>query len=149
MGAVRLSPKQYSTLSSRSQRDTSASAFDSGVKGTAKTSQTGSAAKPRSALEETLLLQIRASGLPDPVREMRIVELRRWRADFAWPEKMLMVECEGGHWAGGRHSRGGTAFDNDAEKYNEAALLGWRVLRVTSTHIKSGEALEWIRRALQ
>lgn len=30
----------------------------------------------------------------------------------------------------------------------EAALAGWRVLRVTGTHIKSGEALEWIRRAL-
>lgn len=37
----------------------------------------------------------------------------------------------------------------DCEKYAEAVLAGWRVIRVTSTHVNSGEALEWIRRALQ
>jgi very-short-patch-repair endonuclease len=94
-----------------------------------------------------LFLQMRAAKIPEPMREYRFDPKRRWRADFAWPELMLLVEVEGGHWVGGRHSRG-SGFDKDAEKYNEAALAGWTVIRVTSTHIKSGEALAWIMRAL-
>ena len=100
-----------------------------------------------SALEETLALHIRAVGLPEPIREYKFDPKRRWRADFAWPEIMLLVEVEGGHWTGGRHTRG-AGFENDCEKYNEAALFGWRVLRLTSTHIKTGEALAWITRAM-
>lgn len=145
---VRLSPKQLTTLQARRQPAISASASLTGDGCTATTSPSKSGAKPRSALEEKLLFQIRATRLPEPVREMRVVELRRWRADFAWPDKMLMVEVEGGHWQNGRHTRG-AGFDADCEKYAEAVLAGWRVIRCTGTHIKSGEALEWIRMALQ
>lgn len=101
-----------------------------------------------SDLEETLVMQLRAAGIPEPVREYRFAPLRRWRADFAWPDASLLVEVEGGHWQGGRHTRG-SGFDRDAEKYNEASLLAWRLVRVTSTHIKSGQAIEWIKRALE
>lgn len=100
-----------------------------------------------SDLEETLAFQIRATGLPEPVREYRFAPPRRWRVDFAWPNVALLVEVEGGHWTGGRHTRG-AGFDKDCEKYNEAGLLAWRLIRVTSTHIKSGQAVEWIKRAL-
>lgn len=100
-----------------------------------------------SDLEETLAMQLQAAGLPEPVREYRFAPPRRWRADFAWPNVALLVEVEGGHWAGGRHTRG-AGFDRDVEKYNEAGLLAWRLVRVTSTHIKSGQAIEWIKRAL-
>ena len=47
----------------------------------------------------------------------------------------------------GRHLRA-TGYANDAEKYNEAQLAGWLVLRVVADQIKSGAALEWIRKAL-
>ena len=36
----------------------------------------------------------------------------------------------------------------DIEKYNEATLRGWRVLRVTGDMIRRGEALILIERAL-
>lgn len=101
-----------------------------------------------SELEETLAMHMRAVGIPEPVREYKFDPKRRWRADFAWPELMLLVEVEGGHWQNGRHTRG-SGFDADCEKYAEAVLAGWRVIRVTSTHVNSGEALEWIRRALK
>jgi hypothetical protein len=39
-------------------------------------------------------------------------------------------------------------FSADCEKYNEAALLGWRLIRVTGDHIENGAAIDWIRRAL-
>ena len=100
-----------------------------------------------SALESELANHMRLAGVPEPMTEYRFDPKRRWRADFAWPDRMLLVEVEGAHWVGGRHTRG-SGFDNDCEKYNEAALGGWSVIRVTSTHIKSGEAVAWVERAL-
>lgn len=99
-----------------------------------------------SALEATLALHIRASKLTEPEREWRFCE-RRWRFDFAWPEKKLAVECEGGVWTNGRHTRG-SGFVKDLEKYNRATVLGWRVLRFASEHIQSGQAIQTIQEAL-
>lgn len=60
---------------------------------------------------------------------------RRWRLDFALPAQKIGFEYEGGIFANGRHSRG-LGLSNDAEKYNAAQLLGWRVFRFTSEHFK-------------
>lgn len=65
-----------------------------------------------------------------PVRELVFNPPRKWRFDFAWPEKLIAVEIDGGTWSGGRHSRG-TGFARDCEKLNAAALNGWRVFRFT------------------
>lgn len=56
---------------------------------------------------------------------------RNWRFDFAWLERKIAVEFEGGVHIRGRHSRG-AGFEKDAEKYNTALVMGWRVLRVTT-----------------
>ncbi|HHX8716625.1 endonuclease domain-containing protein [Vibrio alginolyticus] len=100
-----------------------------------------------SALEQTLLFQIKAMGLAIPEKEYRFHETRRWRFDFAYPEQQLAVEVEGGTWAGGRHTRG-SGYEKDCEKYNEAALRGWSVLRFTGSMIKSGKAVETLKEAL-
>lgn len=68
-------------------------------------------------------------GLPIPETEYRFCDARKWRFDFAWPESRIALEVEGGVWTGGRHTRG-SGFIKDMEKYNIAAMLGWRVLRV-------------------
>lgn len=105
---------------------------------------------PPSALEESLAAQIRLTGLPVPVTEHRFHALRGWRFDFAWPDRRLALEVEGGigaRYATGRHATG-QGFTADTRKYNEAALAGWRVLRVTGEQVKSGEALGWLERAL-
>lgn len=101
-----------------------------------------------SELEELLVAQIRAAGLPEPVRELRFDPLRRWRFDLAWPEARLAVEADGGTWARGRHVRG-VGYLRDCEKVNAAVLTGWRVLRFTADMIADGPALEAIRRALE
>jgi very-short-patch-repair endonuclease len=74
--------------------------------------------------------------------------VRRWRFDFAWPDRKVALEVEGGVWISGRHTRA-AGYINDTEKYNEAVLLGWRVLRVTRPHIDSGQALQWVVIALE
>lgn len=94
-----------------------------------------------SALEDALEVQLKAVKFKYE-REARPVKGRRWRVDFligGW----LVVEVEGGHWVNGRHTRG-LGFENDCEKYNELAIRGFRVLRVTGTHVRNGRALKWI-----
>lgn len=48
---------------------------------------------------------------------------------------MIAVEIEGGSWINGRHTRG-KGYRNDCEKYLEAAILGWTVLRFTSDMLR-------------
>lgn len=100
-----------------------------------------------SHLEERLALLLESAGLPTPEREYQFHPTRRWRFDFAWPAQKLAVEVEGGIWHQGRHTRG-LGFQRDCVKYNEAALMGWRVLRVTEAQIDRGRAVSWIRRGL-
>jgi len=100
-----------------------------------------------SQLEEILLFQMSAVGLR-PEREYRFHPQRRWRFDFAFPDQMLGVEVEGGHWVNGRHTRG-SGFAKDVEKYNHAVLGGWRVLRFTGEMVKNGTALATIEAMLK
>ena len=100
-----------------------------------------------SRLEEVLEFQLTSTKAPDFMREYEFHPTRKWRFDFAWPDSMLAVECEGGTWTGGRHTTG-SGFEADCEKYNAAALLGWRVLRYTMPMIRSGVALQQIEEAL-
>lgn len=100
-----------------------------------------------SALVKTLVWQLKAAKVPEPVMELRFAPPRRWRFDLAWVERMVAVEVEGGVWTRGRHSRG-AGMVADMTKYNEATLRGWRVLRVTGAHIDDGSALAWIESAL-
>ena len=97
---------------------------------------------------ELLRLHLLARGLSF-VRELQFAKPRRWRADYALPASAptVLVEVEGGVWTQGRHVRG-KGFEADCEKYNEAALHGFLLIRVTPGHIESGKALTWIEQAL-
>lgn len=77
------------------------------------------------------LWQLLAPGQPEPATQHRFCDFRRWRFDFAWPERMVAVEIQGGHWSGGRHVRG-KGYQADCEKHNAATLRGWRLLHFTS-----------------
>ena len=72
---------------------------------------------------------------PDAVAEFRFHPTRKWSADFAIPSERLLIEVEGGIFSGGRHTRG-AGFMGDMEKYNAAAMLGYRVLRYSPTQLK-------------
>lgn len=63
---------------------------------------------------------------------------RGWRFDFAFPEKKIAIEIEGGVWSGGRHTRG-YGYKADIEKYNAAAMQGWKLNRFTADDLRSGK----------
>lgn len=88
-----------------------------------------------------------ASNLPLPQAEYRFAPPRRWRFDFAWPAHKVALEVEGGVWTGGRHVSG-AGFVKDMEKYNAAAVLGWRVLRCQPRDLRSAEIYELLGAAL-
>lgn len=96
--------------------------------------------KKLSVGEETLALHLRAAGISFR-REYRFHPDRRWRFDFLIGE-WLAVEVEGAPGSG-RHTTY-KGFTADCEKYNAAALMGFRLLRFTSKQVQSGYALETI-----
>jgi very-short-patch-repair endonuclease len=91
--------------------------------------------KERSPGEEAFALHCRVEKLT-PEREFPFHPERKWRFDFAWPEQKIAVEIEGR----GRHQSFG-GFEADAEKYNAAAKLGYRVFRYTPTMVMRGDAI--------
>lgn len=95
-----------------------------------------------SAIEETFALHCKAHNL-HPVRELKFHPVRRWKFDFAFPDRLTAVEIEGGAWTNGRHTRG-SGFIADMEKYNAAASLGWFVFRFDGGAVKSGEAINFM-----
>jgi hypothetical protein len=96
---------------------------------------------------EVFLRALEMRGLPRPEREWKFEAKRRWRFDYAWPQQMVALEVEGGVWTGGRHTRG-AGFVRDMEKYNRAAVLGWRLLRVTPDKLVSFGTFEMLREIL-
>lgn len=102
----------------------------------------------KSALEAELALQIKALGLPEPIREYQAIKGRKFRFDFAWLEHRLLVEVNGGTYTKCAHSTG-RGIARDYEKANLATLDGWRVLSFDGKAVKDGTAVEVIRKALE
>ena len=86
-------------------------------------------AKPPSRLEKRFEMLWRAQGGPELEKEFRFHPVRKWRADFAHLPSRILIEIEGGIYVNGRHNRG-AGFAADLEKYLEACLAGWRVVRL-------------------
>jgi very-short-patch-repair endonuclease len=99
---------------------------------------------------DELYFQIKTVGLTGWNREYRFHPTRKWRVDLVHCGFRVAVEVEGFgvRGTGGRHQRI-SGFSNDCEKYAELAIAGWRLIRVTTKHVKSGVALQWIERAIK
>jgi very-short-patch-repair endonuclease len=79
-----------------------------------------------------LLLQLSGEMEFKLTTELKFHPTRRWRFDWAIEKWKVAIEYEGIY--GGKKSRHTTVsgYTKDTEKYNEAAKLGWRVLRYTA-----------------
>jgi very-short-patch-repair endonuclease len=79
--------------------------------------------------------------------EWQFHPLRKWRFDYVlgdfvgrdWEPDKLAIEIEGGIWMGKGHT-GGKHFQSDLDKYNQAVMLGWRVLRFSTEDVLRGRA---------
>jgi len=80
-------------------------------------------------------------GYPAPKLEFKFHPDRRWRFDFAWEEKKIAIEVQGGLFIGGAHSRGAYIVKSQ-EKYNNAALMGWRIFYFQPKEFNNGIATE-------
>ena len=87
-----------------------------------------------SRLERRFELLWRAVNGPTLQPEFRFHPTRKWRADYAHLDSRTLIELEGGVWVGGRHNRS-AGFVADAEKYLEAVLAGWRVVRLVDSQL--------------
>lgn len=107
--------------------------------------------KADTRIEDSLADWIRIAKLPAAERQYRFAKAlkRRFSADYAWPEFKVLVEVQGGVWrrGGGAHSHPLDIL-RDIERAKFAALLGWYILPVTTDEVKTGSAVEWIRRVL-
>lgn len=95
--------------------------------------------------------QCAAMKLPAPVREYVLSGPRKFAYDLAWPDLMLLAECQGGIWGKSTNSSHAhpASIQRDADKLNYAVIRGWRVLHLTTSAIESGEAIGVIRQAIR
>jgi hypothetical protein len=82
-----------------------------------------------SAGEQRIARLLVAAGLPRPVAQHHVrVRGRTYRVDLAYPEAMLAIEYDG--W---EYHRGRSAFDRDRARANDLEVIGFTVLRFTSS----------------
>ena len=105
-----------------------------------KTRQT----KPQTPKSDFFTLLCKSDLKLDCIKEHKFHPVRRWRFDYAIPTAKIAIEVEGGVWTGGRHTSP-KGFLNDMEKYNTAAIMGWRLLRTTPDRLCSNETLQMVR----
>jgi very-short-patch-repair endonuclease len=96
----------------------------------------------QSEIEQELAFQLKVLGIGFE-REVKLIEGRRWRFDFRVVGSDLLIEVDGGTFSGGRHTRG-KGYEQGCEKQAAAMCLGFKVLRVTSDQVRSGQAAQWV-----
>ena len=102
----------------------------------------------RSRAEEILEYHFRIEKLEEGlIKEFEFAKSagRKFRADFAYPKLMILIEVEGVKWNDVTRHTFKSGYENDCRKYNLAAKLGYRVLRYTGSMIESGEAIQDIK----
>lgn len=98
--------------------------------------------------KEEFLNQLRIARLPAPETEVRFHETRRWRFDYAWPDRKIAVEYQGGIFYGGIGHNGIKGANRDCRKFSAATALGWRLFLINAEMVRDGSAFGFIQDAL-
>lgn len=99
----------------------------------------------KTSQHQTFFSLLDSLDIPRPVPEHRFHPVRLWRFDYAWIDQRIALEVEGGIFIQGRHSRG-VGMQGDFEKYNEAAVLGWRIIKCTPKDLFTNNTIKLIQR---
>lgn len=103
--------------------------------------------KNKSSKKDPFILLVDQNLKEDVWPEFYFSPDRQWRFDYCIPQHMIFIEVEGGVWTGGRHTRP-QGFLNDAEKYNSATALGWKMIRVTPPTLLSESTINLIKKTI-
>lgn len=88
---------------------------------------------------ETLLaIHLKELGLKFQ-EQVSFHETRKWRFDFV-VEQSIAIEIDGYHK--GKH---GAGYGADNEKANMATMMGFRVLRFSTSDVRTGKAREFLK----
>lgn len=91
-----------------------------------------------------------APDYPQPIAEYKFHTERHWRFDYAFWAQKVAVELEGIGSKKSRHTSY-NGYSADCEKYNQAVLLGWKVLRFTGAMLRDDPhtCIEQVKRLLE
>lgn len=104
---------------------------------------------------------LKTFNLPIPTPEYKFCPARKLRADYCFIEEKLILEQEGGIFPFMRTRKDGTKYKvqgahgsvtgilHDIEKYNEAAALGYKVIRVRPDELLTTKTMDLLRRCFQ
>ena len=112
------------------------------VKNVEKPTKSRRSGKVDSPGEATLAQALKALKIAF-IQEYRFCPSRKWRADFHISGTNVLIEVEGGVRSQGRHVRP-QGYINDTQKYNEAAKMGFVVLRFDTETVSRGTAINEI-----
>lgn len=107
------------------------------------------AVSKKNDLEAMFLMQLRALGLPEPQREYKFHKTRKWRFDFAYPEKMIAIEIDGGTYSRKSRHTSPIGYRKDCEKINTATALNWRVFRFDTNMVRTLVAINFMADVLK
>lgn len=92
----------------------------------------------KDTIKTVLWVLHREKVIPDYVEELKFLHTRKFRFDWALPSIKVAIEYEGVISSKSRHTTI-SGYSTDCEKYNLAAIEGWRVLRYTAKTYKNLE----------
>lgn len=85
----------------------------------------------KETIKKTLWVMRHEGLIPGYVEEHQFHHIRRYRFDWAIPQLMIAIEYEGIFSKKSGHTTI-TGYTKDCDKYNLAAIEGWRILRYTA-----------------
>jgi hypothetical protein len=101
-----------------------------------------------SPMETRLRLLLLRAGIPEPVCGFELTRPGRppvgW-FDLAWPDRRVIAEYDGDQHRTSTHQ-----YERDIRRFDEAAALGWRVIRVRSRGLLAtpGDTVARVRAAM-
>lgn len=98
-----------------------------------------------SLIDSLVDAQAKEAGWPAPEREVRYVPSRKFRADYGWMGRRVLLEVQGGVFMAKSGHSGIAGIMRDIERGNFASAYGYRLIRLTPSQLRKGELTAWLQ----
>lgn len=93
-------------------------------------------------IEDLMDKQLQEAGLTGYLRDAQFIPDRRFRGDFVWPDLKLVLEVDGGIYLAKSGHTSPKGYESDRIRDIEGLRFGYLTVRVTTSMVKSGYAIE-------